>query len=368
MTAVTSIYLHRDGRLLAMEECAYEAETVLQQLLADYPELLTDDDGRLLLVRREAALSDRAEQLNAGWLDHLFLDQHAVPTLVEVKRSSDTRLRRDVVGQMLDYAANAAACWPDATLRAWFAETCAPTDPDIALMAAFPELEDPEAFWADVQTNLRAGRMRLVFVADAIPVHLQRIVEFLNGQLRETDVVAVEVRQYVDASGELQTLVPQVLGQTAAAQQAKGRGVRPEWNRDTVLDALEQRHGPAVRRVGESLFTWSAERGLRFWFGRGMKDGSFQSCLARRGRSSSTFTLYTYGRVEINFQHLAQHSPFDDPALRQELCRRLNEIPGVALPEDSIERRPSIDLATLVPPEASTRFLQVLDWAIDQQR
>jgi hypothetical protein len=29
-----------------------------------------------------------------------------VPTLLEVKRSSDTRIRREVVGQMLDYAAN----------------------------------------------------------------------------------------------------------------------------------------------------------------------------------------------------------------------------------------------------------------------
>ena len=30
-----------------------------------------------------------------------------MPTLVEVKRSSDTRIRREVVGQMLHYAANA---------------------------------------------------------------------------------------------------------------------------------------------------------------------------------------------------------------------------------------------------------------------
>jgi len=39
--------------------------------------------------------------------DHLFLDQDAIPTFVEVKRSTDTRIRREVVGQMLDYAANA---------------------------------------------------------------------------------------------------------------------------------------------------------------------------------------------------------------------------------------------------------------------
>jgi hypothetical protein len=31
------------------------------------------------------------------------LDQDAVPTLVEVKRSSDTRIRREVMGQMSDY-------------------------------------------------------------------------------------------------------------------------------------------------------------------------------------------------------------------------------------------------------------------------
>ena len=44
----------------------------------------------------------------------------ANPTLVEVKRSSDTRERREVVGQMLDYAANAVVYWPIETIRARF--------------------------------------------------------------------------------------------------------------------------------------------------------------------------------------------------------------------------------------------------------
>jgi hypothetical protein len=35
------------------------------------------------------------------------LDQDAILTIVEVKRSTDTHVRREVVGQMLDYAANA---------------------------------------------------------------------------------------------------------------------------------------------------------------------------------------------------------------------------------------------------------------------
>jgi hypothetical protein len=39
-----------------------------------------------------------------------------VPTLVEVKRSDDTRIRREVVGQMLDYAANGVVYWPGEVL------------------------------------------------------------------------------------------------------------------------------------------------------------------------------------------------------------------------------------------------------------
>ena len=45
------------------------------------------------------------------FLDHLFVDKNATPILVEVKRSTDTRIRREVVGQMLDYAANATLYW-----------------------------------------------------------------------------------------------------------------------------------------------------------------------------------------------------------------------------------------------------------------
>ena len=55
-----------------------------------------------------------------------------IPTLVEVKRSTDTRLRREVVGQMLDYAANAVVYWPVERLEAEFETTAraAGNDPE----------------------------------------------------------------------------------------------------------------------------------------------------------------------------------------------------------------------------------------------
>jgi hypothetical protein len=113
------IYLLReDDELVEMLERPYDSEAVLQQLLAKHPSLLAGDQleasapRRWLLVAREASLPAEADGGGRWSVDHLFLDQDAVPTLVEVKRSSDTRIRREVVGQMLDYAANAVVYWP----------------------------------------------------------------------------------------------------------------------------------------------------------------------------------------------------------------------------------------------------------------
>jgi hypothetical protein len=64
---------------------------------------------RWLPISREVGIPIREDGADSLSLDHLFLDQDAVPTLVEVKRSSDTRIRREVVGQMLDDAAHAVA-------------------------------------------------------------------------------------------------------------------------------------------------------------------------------------------------------------------------------------------------------------------
>ncbi|MBS1252773.1 MAG: hypothetical protein MAG451_01815 [Anaerolineales bacterium] len=105
--------LQEDGTLQSLSEQPYGSEDLLQMLLEKYPDLLAGDQidesepRRWLLVSREAGVPSEEDGYDQWSLDHLFLDQDGIPTLVEVKRSSDTRIRREVVGQMLDYAANA---------------------------------------------------------------------------------------------------------------------------------------------------------------------------------------------------------------------------------------------------------------------
>ena len=103
--------LQADDVLVAMQPSQFAQETDFQGLVSRFPELLVGDQidaenpRRFALVKQEQSIDHDTDA--ARWsIDHLFVDQDGVPTLVEVKRKTDTRLRREVVGQMLDYAAN----------------------------------------------------------------------------------------------------------------------------------------------------------------------------------------------------------------------------------------------------------------------
>lgn len=250
-----------DDQLVEMLERPYDSEAVLQQLLAKHPSLLAGDQlghaspRRWLLIAREASLPSEVDGGGRWSVDHLFFDQDAIPTLVEVKRSTDTRIRREVVGQMLDYAANAVVYWPIERLRAVFEARCAVEghDPDDVVLELLGGEGTPESFWEDAQTNLGAGKVRLVFVADVIPVELRRVIEFLNVQMSPADVMGIEIRQYVGEG--LRTLVPAVVGQTAEAQQRKAVGAsgprRADWSWAVYEDELAI--SPEKVAVGHAL-------------------------------------------------------------------------------------------------------------------
>lgn len=243
------IYLLRDDdELVEMIEQPYDSEAVLQSLLAKHPSLLAGHDlglpspRRWVLVAREASLPSEDGGAGRWSVDHVFLDQDAIPTLVEVKRSTDTRIRREVVGQMLDYAANAVVYWPVERLRSTFESSAAAAgeDPAEVIVDLIDDGKAIDWFWEQTATNLLAGKIRMVFVADELPPELLRVIEFLNAQMSPAEVIGIEVRQYVGQ--DLKTLVPRVFGRTAEAQQRKGRagaGARREWSWDAYRD--EQR-------------------------------------------------------------------------------------------------------------------------------
>jgi len=377
MPAPTIFLINKNNEIVELSNHPYDSERRLQELLSKFPNILAGDQMsggtpvKWLLVSREAGIPDEEGGRERWSLDHVFIDQDGIPAFVEVKRSTDTRIRREVVGQMLDYAANAVLYWPIDTIRQRFEGTCRDRglEPGMAvadfigLTAADNAESMIERFWETVETNLRAGKIRLIFAADVIPGELQRIVEFLNKQMNPAEVLAIEIRQYV--GNDVRTLVPRVIGSSKRAATASSRP-SSQWGRESFINALEERRGSGIAAVAGSILDWTPTHCPILWWGEGRKDGSRFVGVTHNGVNYYPFAMWTYGRIEMQFQWLRQRSLTEE--LMEALASRLNAISGVMIPPDSLTRRPTFEMSVLKEQQPLSQFFDAIEWFVEQIR
>jgi hypothetical protein len=364
------IFLIQDSdELVEMNEQPYDSENLLQTLLARYPALLAGSQidakspRKWLLIDREFGVPLEEGGSDQFALDHLFLDQDAIPTIVEVKRSTDTRIRREVVGQMLDYAANAVVYWPVDRIRSRFEANCERqgSDPDERLRDFLDSDVEPEEFWQKANVNLQAGRIRLLFIADQIPTKLQRIVEFLNEQMNPAEVLAVEIKQFVGQG--LRSLVPRVIGQTAEAQQKKNPGPRPKLGEDEFFQILEENTSRETANLARKILVWSKENFSHIRW----REISFAPVLEYDSYSHIPISVSINGNTRINFGRMKKRIPaFRTDEKRLELLRRLNDIRGIDLPPGSITRNPKFPLTAQTKDDTVEQFLKAIAWTIEE--
>ena len=265
-----------DGRTNSLQRvsCRNE-ERELQQLLERNLDLLPgdqidpDNGVRWLLIKREMPVVSPASGSDSWSIDFLLVDHLGVPTFVECKRCNDTRARREVVAQMLDYVANGSHYWEARQLQQ-AAQVSAGSEH--ALSQKLEELTgsgDAEAFFKSVVSNLEQAKVRLIFFLEEAPLELRSMVEFLNKQLKETEVLIVEARQYdlgtVDSSTQRRVVVPHLFGYTEQARVAKraskaelvrtmsARGEEPFW------EAIQQSTGSGHREPQIRAFISSVQ-------------------------------------------------------------------------------------------------------------
>ena len=367
-----------DGTLVPMRPSPFESEAVLQQLLASHPSLLVGEavnptnPRRWLLIARELGVPDEEGGADRWSLDHLFVDQDGVPTLVEVKRASDPRARREVVAQMLDYAANSVVYWPVERMRQRFEHTCAGEnrDPEEALKVLLSDPEaQPDAFWGQVDLNLRAGRIRMVFVADIIHPELKRIVEFLNKQMSPADVLAIELRHYTGQG--LRTLVPRVIGLTAEAEQRKSGTAKsrpnsgPRLSIEEWVAKFETDRGADELALAYVVRDWWAERGAIFGVNRDWKPALFAQ-IERNGSIGKPAAIKSDGRVSTGLYALKSLPPYNQESMRREALASLSEISGMVFSERSFDGEPALPLALLNDQKVRHQLFSVWSTLLDR--
>ncbi len=237
-------------------------EADLQALILSSPELLgpLGSELRFVPIGREVPLG-------TGRLDLLFVDSEGILTLIETKLKANDESRREVVGQILEYAASAAEWTIDnVSLIAtqFLASSHAPADVagksfEEALATRFEWLSDEddvrraktEALMARLEASLKGGRLRIVCGVDERIGNLERLVTYLSAH-SDLQVVLLQVNRF-PVDHDTSVLVPTLHGDV------EGRPGRTEGSpsvRFTVSSLIESfPEGPEREAVNQLVET-----------------------------------------------------------------------------------------------------------------
>lgn len=368
MTQVYKVRADGTSEPLAPIRCKDE-DRELQALLDKNHDLLPgdqidpDDPRRWLLVKREMPVPDPATGSDRWSIDFLFVDQHGVPTFVECKRFADTRSRREVVGQMLEYAANGHLYWGKDLIRQLADATAVQkgTTLEHALEALGSDEPMPiDAFFERIQENLRQGQLRIVFFLEEAPVELRSVVDFLNRQMERSEVLLVEARQFADGSGRI--VVPSLFGYTEQARMVK-RSVtvstpseRRHWDRQSFLEDATSKLAQSELAAVLQLLDGALELGCEVAWGTGKVNGSYNLKHPRLAQRS-VCTVYSNGELYLNFGWLNENPR--EESLRERFKELVSDRTALRVPDTYRKRNIPVPRRDWVP--KSSALLKVLE-------
>lgn len=352
---MTGMLIRRgSGPWLEPEVAGYAVESELQELLALHPELIPG-------VSPEARTC-REFQSEVGPADIVVVDVTGEVTLVECKLASNPQIRREIVGQMFDYASRLWRMDVGEFARRWLARTSIPLFRD----------DDQEgiAFKESVALNLAKGYFRIVLAVDVINPALKRMVEYLNAMAGPgTSVVAVEYSRR--RQGNVEILMPHVYGQELAEAKSKtiGREVT-QWDAEHFRSWLVEHDSGSVDTFDGFLSAASAV-GLTFSGSSAVNPAGGLAISDPEGRRLGTVSLFYFNgqgtSVEFSFARMSRMSEGEVPkeSVRELFLQQLAQIPGfqeVALELRSSgfkSRKPNVPLAGL-PTESILRAVTAL--------
>lgn len=239
------ILVQDESGVRPLEE-GYASEAELQEFLREHPDLMPLEEidlnaPSLLCIGWEVGLASGAEDL-------LYIDRNALLTVVETKLRKNPEARREVVGQILEYAAQMAT-WSSADVERqaerFFASSVCPDQYrgctlERALQLFVESSEGPpelsyEYFVGQVQANIEGGRFRLIIAIDEPPEPLLRTVEFVNRFGQRFDMYLIQLKRFRDLARDQNIFVPALFGKVADRRP----GERVGWNWERYVAELK---------------------------------------------------------------------------------------------------------------------------------
>lgn len=218
------VVLNPDGSTNRLERVPFNErifeEGWLQDLIENNPELLPI--GEIEPAFTPLVSIGREVTTVSGFIDNLFMSPQGYLTIIETKLWRNPQARREVVGQLIDYAKDVSH-WTfddlERKVRKYNAQRLKSNGGIIDSLRRIADIEeDDEQIIVDtISRNLREGRFLLLVVGEGIRESVEAMADFLQQtpQLHFT-LALVELQVYKLAKNEGKPLlvIPQIVART----------------------------------------------------------------------------------------------------------------------------------------------------------
>lgn len=313
----------------------YTNEAHLRDLLAAHPTLIPGA-GDFAQVCTEFGTA-------AGSSDVVAVDIENGLTVVECKMASNPQVRREIIGQVLDYA---STFWR-MPVEEFDAIWCKRTSHSL-----FEDSNKSQEMRARLNRDLSSGEFRIILAVDEINDDLKRIVEYLNNiTLAAVAVIAVAYSRSEDNGTEI--LVSNSFGaELVRAKNERFNNLRHQWSPDEYL-AWVDKEDPEASKVARVLISALTENGFYVGGGQSQESPSL-NCGIKVWNDGQRWpiSLFTYSRgavMEFRISDMKTKPKLADHYLVAIESAVGKLIDGESIRADNYARRPSVLLRDLSP-------------------
>ncbi len=200
------------------EPGVFASEKDLQVMIAETPEPFLGPLGEINKPGEDTVFLTKMEAgVSVGSVDVLGVDKEGDIYIIECKLYRNPEVRREVVGQILEYAAS--------LYRMDYDDFCGKIVSGSSLeligimesMCIEKGLEfDAEEFESGVNANLETGEFNLAIVVDAIRDDLRTTISYLN-ELTRFVIVGLQVSHVKNEGLKIEAVIPTVYGEKLKA-------------------------------------------------------------------------------------------------------------------------------------------------------
>ncbi len=214
---------------------------------------------------------------------------------------------------------------------------------------------DEEQFREGVKQKLEAGPFILIIVVDEINEELRRIIRYLNECSKSAfSLHALEMKRFqVD---RIEILIPRLYGISTKPTVSKERG---QWSKEEFFKVLEEKNTPNIVNLVRDLYDWSVRTADRVWFGTGREVGSFTFHYLSEGKTISVFTIYTNGKLTLNYGWMKTQLPMET---LEGFHKKIHEIPSLQQIAADFSKWTSVKVDTLIETENRENFKNAVLW------